>query len=409
MPDYDVKTLPPPPSAEERLKSQQPPPSPLNVPGPMMAVNTMNQLNLNPLPGLSGPPALSGPPPLSNYQNNPINPPGYHFQAPPPVVPSVPQDVVDYLLEIGNYLHSFNVYDENLRLSTNRICEKYPEIGTQLRDKVFSIPSLAKPPSVPPVAPPARPDTVRLAGPNFLPPGHLPGNPPNRQNTPGFQQVGNKVNNDRIMPGHNIFRQKMCLSHKNNEMEDNFSDISCPECKNEVCTRCRIQDTHTCVSCLREYSARETETLEILKMTLGDTAPPAGFIRSQNIVVQGYPQPLGPPYQDIQNPGRNLGFPQALGPPYQDIQNPGRNFGFQGNLGNNHMGHENRDQQNKLCDVHGAGVNKDYFTNEVKCPENCQVCNHCRFQNMENCPKCDRAYSNSEKEMLEVLKMTSIN
>ena len=66
-----------------------------------------------------------------------------------------------------------------------------------------------------------------------------------------------------------------------------------------------------------------------------------------------------------------------------------------------------REDQAIVCDFHRDPIHKDYFDQDIKCPNQCKICNNCRISNLYCCVLCERVYGDREKQILEVLKLSS--
>lgn len=373
------------PESEQPALSTGPPGSKLFMNNPelyraQVGLNNNSPVVYHPLQNYNQAPPPPPPPPPPHHQQAPhpipLKPPATYQQPNPSVVQNplrqdysnaantnleskerIPRDLINYLYEIGQTLKKFKVYDEKLKDSTKVICQKYPEIGYEYRDIILGIlPQVANHP-----APGVFHNDQDIN--NYAPSGFNQYIPPPNYNpaAPEFRRPS---------------KQKICKCHQALTDEDTFNDISCLECKSEVCTRCRIQDLSQCVLCGREYSKREKEELNILHMTATDKSAPQGF---KSFIDNTSNTPAETEWMKYQ----------------QD------NFVDQG------IDKRENFMNEAYCEHHQEKISQDYFAQDIRCADGCQVCNRCRCIDNENCVRCKRAYSAVEKETLEVLRITS--
>ncbi|OMJ83085.1 hypothetical protein SteCoe_16066 [Stentor coeruleus] len=116
-------------------------------------------------------------------------------------------------------------------------------------------------------------------------------------------------------------------------------------------------------------------------------------------------QHLNPP-QNL-NPQQHFNPPQNLNPPQH--YNPPQNFNPPQNLNPPQRSHspvQNKPQVKLIkCDYDNAMVNELDFSDLI-CADQCKICTKCRIQNTEQCVRCQGFYSNNQKDLLEILKMT---
>lgn len=87
--------------------------------------------------------------------------------------------------------------------------------------------------------------------------------------------------------------------------------------------------------------------------------------------------------------------------------NPGpQNPNPQMNAPNNRPIPPNSQKKQTICQYENEYVDEDDFS-EINCADDCKVCTKCRLENLDQCVKCNRYYSDYQKQLLEILRVSS--
>ena len=306
----------------------------------------------------------------------------------------LPKVITDLLLKIAEVFSEKSIFNPEIQKMVENAWQMYPEIGDITKGLICDIKSEA--PRTKPILPfnppkdanvkfirPASPSPV-YKNPPIINSPYIPEKPKiiqgPQENLRNDFQTGQKLN---AFDTNQIGKMK-CLMHNDFEKKESFAEISCLECKNYICTNCRLLDLKNCVKCKREYSGFEVELIKVLKLSSGND----GDNYSQSKVPQktsGYFQPT-PEYGITPNKGYSPA-----------------NQGYKSNLGYVQNYQTFNQGKTKMCEMHFQNESEDLFSYEIVCPDKCSVCNKCRVQNLKNCPNCYREYSEYETALLSIL------
>lgn len=262
---------------------------------------------------------------VSNEGSNHIKPPVKEEKS-PIVNQNIPAEIISYLNYVTQVVSDNKIFDRKLQEMTKSLVKNFPEIGKIPERLICSInenPNPAKPPV------------------------HYP--------SPQINQNPVIVN-----PSEDASKstKKICIFDSVAEPLDQFSEINCPVCKNQICNKCRIANLDSCVKCKRNYDEEEKSLLQVISFSLI-------FVNEDNKIPEVVPNNI------VANPV------------------PARKF-----------------EAFRKCNKHLELFNEDNFNSEFRCAETCGICNFCRISNPNRCERCNILYNSQEKSIIELIRIS---